>query len=101
MPEASSPVPTQTDLELALAFYAVLVQAARHRETLTYGELVDRARRAYPQNETVQKAIPVSVGRRLDFVRGFTNQRGLPDLSSLVVNKSTERGRGVRTAVGA
>ena len=34
-------------------------------------------------------AIPVSVGRRLDFVRSFTGQRQLPDLSSLVVNKTT------------
>lgn len=62
---------------------------ARRHETVTYGELVEQAKAAYPDNETVQNAIPVSVGRRLDFVRSFTGQRQLPDLSSLVVNKTT------------
>jgi predicted DNA-binding ribbon-helix-helix protein len=80
---------TTTDLELALAFYAVLVEHARRRETLTYGQLVERAQDKFPSNEIVAKAIPVSVGRRLDFVRAFTGQRALPDLSSIVVNKTT------------
>lgn len=83
------PSPTSTDLELALAFYAVLVDVARRHETLTYGQLVDQAKAAFPGNETVQNAIPVSVGRRLDFVRSFTEKRQLPDLSSLVINKAT------------
>ena len=82
--------PTETDVELALAFYSVLVEVARRREEkVTYGQLVDLAKSRFPTNETVQRAIPVGVGRRLDFVRAFTERRGLPDLSSLVVNKST------------
>jgi hypothetical protein len=82
--------PTQTDVELALAFYSVLVEVARRREEkLTYGRLVELAKSQFPTNEVVQRAIPIGVGRRLDFVRAFTEQRGLPDLSSLVVNKST------------
>lgn len=89
MPEESPSLPTQVDLELALAFYAVLVEVARLRQTITYGALVERAKIAFSENETVQNAIPVSVGRRLDFVRAFTGQRQLPDLTSLVVNKST------------
>ena len=56
---------------------------------MTYGQLVDLAKSQFPTNEFVQRAIPIGVGRRLDFVRAFTEQRGLPDLSSLVVNKST------------
>ena len=95
MPQESPSSPTQVDLDLALAFYAVLVQVARSSQTITYGQLVDRAKLAFPGNETVQNAIPVSAGRRLDFVRAFTNQRNLPDLSSLVVNKTTgECGKG-------
>ena len=87
--EDSSLTPTATDLELALAFYAVLVEVARKRQTVTYGELVELAKSTFPTNEVVQNAIAVSVGRRLDFVRAFTNQRALPDLSSFVVNKTT------------
>ncbi len=89
MRDEESLSPTVTDLELALAFYAVLVEQARRHETVTYGQLVERAQAKFPSNEVVAKAIPVSVGRRLDFVRAFTRQRALPDLSSLVVNKTT------------
>lgn len=31
----------------------------------------------------------MSAGRRLDFVRAFTRQRDFPDLTALVVNKTT------------
>lgn len=87
--ESEATVPTTTDLELALAYYTILVEQARMRELITYGQLVERAQSAFPGNAAVQQAIPISVGRRLDFVRDFTNQRNLPDLSSLVVSKST------------
>jgi len=80
---------TPIDLELALAFYSVLVHQARRQETITYGQLVERAKEMFPSNATVQNAIPISAGRRLDFVRGFTRERRLPDLTSLVVNKAT------------
>lgn len=89
MSDTDTLLPTPTDLELALAFFSVLVEHARRRETITYGELVKRAQARFPTSEAVAKAIPVAVGRRLDFVREFTRQRALPDLSSLVVNKST------------
>lgn len=83
------PQATAVDLDLALAFHAVLVRHAPKGTPLTYGELVDEARALFPDNETVRKAIPVSVGRRLDFVRAFAEQRGLPDLTALVVSKVT------------
>lgn len=89
MPDTTPTAPTPTDLDLALAYFAVLVEVARSQRTITYGELVERAKTAFPANETVQKAIPVGVGRRLDFVREFTRQRNIPDLTSLVISKST------------
>ena len=89
MPDATLVSPTPVDLDLALAFFAVLVEVARSQQTVTYGELVARAKATFPTNESVQNAIPVSVGRRLDFVREFTRQRGIPDLTSLVISKST------------
>ena len=81
--------PTTTDLELALAFYSVLVEQARKRERITYGRLAERSKAKFPNNDVVQNANAISVGRRLDFVREFTRKRNLPDLSSLVVNKET------------
>ena len=54
MEASDTSTPTQTDLELALAFYAVPVVVARRHETVTYGELVEQAKAAYPDNETVQ-----------------------------------------------
>lgn len=79
---------TPVDVQLASAYYPLLVEVARQRTTITYGELVKRAKKAYPDNDTVQKAIPVSTGRRLDVVRQFTRPRGLPDLTTLVINQN-------------
>lgn len=42
-----------------------------------------------PGNTPVQNAIPVSAGRRLDFVRELTQQRALPDISAWVVHQGT------------
>lgn len=78
---------TLTDIQLALAYYPILVDLAKHKQCLTYGELVECAKRLYPDKPVVQKAIAVSAGRRLDVVRIFTSERGLPDLTSLIINK--------------
>jgi len=83
---------TAIDLELARVYFHVLVALARDNagSTITYGELIQRAQAKEPDNAIVQRAaIPTNVGRRLDALREFTAQRGLPDLSALVVNKST------------
>ena len=92
MPEASNSQyanVTITDVQLASAYYPILVDLARHKHCLTYSELVERAKQEYPERAVVQKAIAVSTGRRLDVVRAFTDERGLPDLSSLVISKGT------------
>ena len=80
---------TQVDLALATAYFPILVQMAQAKETLTYSQLVEKAKQMYPQNELVHSAIPVSTGRRLDVVRAFTQDFGCPDLSSLVVSKGS------------
>ena len=80
---------TQVDLALAKAYFPILVEMAKAKETLTYSQLVEKAKAIYPQNEIVQTAIPVSTGRRLDVVRAFTQDFGCPDLSSLVVSKGS------------
>lgn len=79
---------TLTDVLLATAYYPILIDLAKHKHCLTYGELVQRAKEENPSNTTVKSAIPVSTGRRLDVVRLFTRERGIPDLSALVINKN-------------
>lgn len=78
---------TLTDVQLASAYYPILIDLARHKHCLTYGELVERAQRLYPDKPVVKNAIAVSTGRRLDVVRLFTSERDLPDLTSLIINK--------------
>lgn len=80
---------TLVDVQLAAAYYPILVDLARHKHCLTYSELVARAKVTYPDRPVVQKAIAVSTGRRLDVVRMFTSERDLPDLSALIISKST------------
>lgn len=80
---------TLTDVLLASAYYPILVDLAKHKHCLTYGELLERAKAEYPERPIVQKAIAVSTGRRLDVVRMFTSERQLPDLTSLVINKGS------------
>jgi hypothetical protein len=80
---------TLTDVHLASVYYPILVDLAKHKHCLTYSELVDRAKREHPDKPVVQKAIAVSTGRRLDVVRAFTDECGLPDLSALIISKGT------------
>ncbi|MBB5271289.1 hypothetical protein [Quisquiliibacterium transsilvanicum] len=80
---------TLVDVQLASAYYPLLIDLAKHKHCLTYGELVERARKEYPDRPVVQKAIAVSTGRRLDVVRMFTTERELPDLTSLIINKGS------------
>jgi hypothetical protein len=80
---------TLIDVQLASAYYPLLVVLAQHKHSVTYGELVDQAKTEYPDRPVVQKAIAVSTGRRLDVVRMFTAERDLPDLTSLVINKGS------------
>ncbi len=80
---------TEADLEIGRIYYGMLIEQARGGQMVTYGDLVERAKARHPENEFVQRAIAVSAGRRLEAVRVFTNQRGYPDLTSLVVNAST------------
>jgi len=80
---------TLNDVQLAALYYPILIDLAKHKHCLTYGELVDKAKELYPEKEIVQNAIAVSAGRKLDVVRLFTDERGMPDLTSLIISKTT------------
>jgi hypothetical protein len=88
---------TLADIELSRVYFEILIDLAKNQKdtTIQYGQLVNAAKLAYPTNTEVQKAIATSMGRRLDAVREFTTLHNLPDLTSLVVNKTTgDNGRG-------
>ena len=82
---------TLADIELSRVYFEILIDLAKNQKdtTIQYGELVNAAKLAYPNNTFVQKASATSMGRRLDAVRDFTSLHNLPDLTSLVVSKAT------------
>jgi hypothetical protein len=80
---------TTVDVQLARAYYPLLAEFAKQKKRVTYGELVAKAKAAYPGATVVKKAMVVSTGRRLDVVRRFTSERGMPDLTSLVVSPAS------------
>lgn len=78
---------TLNDVQLASAYYPILIDLAMNKHCLTYSELIERAKKAYPSKLSVQNAIAVSTGRKLNVVRIFTAERNLPDLTCLIINK--------------
>ncbi len=80
---------TMNDVKLASIYYPILIDLAKHKHCLTYGELVAKAKELHPDDPFVKKAVPVSAGRRLDVVRDFTEKHGYPDLTSLIINRGT------------
>lgn len=45
---------TLIDVQLASAYYPILVDLAKHKHCLTYGELVERAKNEYPDRAVVR-----------------------------------------------
>lgn len=85
---------TENDLELGSVYWSLLVDFAKNSkgEVLTYGQLIQNAKDAYPDNAAVANAIAVSIGRKLEVVVWFCAQNELPDLACLVVNQSGRPG---------
>lgn len=81
---------TTLDVQLGAVYYPLLISYAKKQKTVTYGDLVNHAQKEFPDNQIVKNAIAVSTGRRLNVVRIFTKSRGMPDLSALVIGKSSQ-----------
>lgn len=77
---------TELDVEIAGLLYPVLVEVARARELISFGDLIRRTQKGHPDNAAMQRQVPVGMGRRLATVRVFTKAQGYPDLTCLVVN---------------
>ena len=80
--------PTSVDVVLAEHYYPLLIEVAVKGDLVTFKDFVDMAKARYPEVQDVQAAIPVSTGRRFEFIRLYTREYGLPDLSSWVVNQN-------------
>jgi hypothetical protein len=100
-PRLNAPAFTLNDLHLAGVYWPFLMeQALRNQgrdsdwQLVEYGHLVAMARAAHPADPVVQKAIPTSIGRKLDPVNWFCRQQDLPNLACLAVNANGEPGVG-------
>ena len=80
---------TAYDIVLSTIYLPILIQVAQNKKTITYGDLVQTAKELHPDNEYVQRSIPVTAGRRLNVLRQILRDNSLPDLSSLVVSASS------------
>ena len=89
MPEGLYPNVTLNDVQLAKVYFPILLELAQHKHTLTYGELVDKAKELHPDLDYVQNSIPVSTGKKLDVIGAFQRENHLPDLASLIISKKT------------
>ncbi|MEZ0324286.1 MAG: hypothetical protein ACAH95_00110, partial [Fimbriimonas sp.] len=94
---------TPTDAHLARIYYDVLLEHARSHpgQAIRYKEVLERAKRTHPQDETVQSAIPVSMGRRLEVIVEFLREHQLPPLTCLAVNESRQPGASYRAVNGS
>lgn len=63
------------------AMRPILIDTARHRETITYGQLAQQSGGRYR---------PVSVGRLMDMIAMDCAERGEPSLAALVVSATTD-----------
>ncbi len=80
---------TAYDIVLSAVYLPILIQTAKNKKTITYGELVQTGKELHPDNQYVQRSIPVTAGRRLNVLRQILREHSLPDLSSLVVSASS------------
>lgn len=76
------------DVHVARALYPVLLEVVRAQEVISFSDLLARTQSRHEDPEhPIHKQIATSMGRRLEALRGFTNELGYPDLSCIVVSK--------------
>ena len=84
--------PTITDYVLASHYPYLLMVLAENKQSMSFKDFLKWARASFPEVEKIQKAIPVSTGRRFEFIRIFTKSQGLPDFSVWVVSAKGTHG---------
>src|SRR5689334_25345 len=92
-PETTLPRPfTLNDINVGTKLYAALVQRAAHHpeKSIFYGDLLDRARTMFPNDDETKRAVPIGIGMKLLFVQAFCETSGYPNLACLAVNKGKQ-----------
>ena len=82
---------TRLDLVMSSFYLPILIETAIAKKKITYGELVMESKARHTEHKDVQESIPRHVGRRLNALRELFNEGDMPDLSSLVVSKTTKK----------
>ncbi|CAH0169073.1 hypothetical protein SRABI118_00946 [Massilia sp. Bi118] len=84
---------TLTDIDVGSRLVEALVQHAKSTggKPIAYEDLLTMGRSMYPKDATLGREVPVGIGVKLAFVRGFCKASALPDLACLAVNKATMR----------
>jgi len=86
---------TFLDLKVAKAFYPILIELATSRTTMQYKELIEKAKSIDPDDDDLQKMIPVRCGRVLGVIYRFADFNNLPRISTLIIGKGGECGVGI------
>lgn len=83
---------TFNDIKVGTKLYTVLVRyaATYPGKSVFYGELLERARTMFPEDNEVERAVPIGIGMKLLFVEAFCKENGYPNLACLAVNKGKE-----------
>lgn len=88
---------------LAELYFEVLIEHLRNELakpneirniTITYGELVRRAKEKYPNAQYIEAAIPRSIGECLLVIEMICKRLGLPNLACLAINAHGCPGKG-------
>ncbi|QPN45508.1 hypothetical protein I5S86_01020 [Priestia aryabhattai] len=77
---------TLLDVQLARLLYPQLIELATAGQVLTYGQLIERAKARYPDDQRVANLIPVRMGRILWVIYDFVEERQLPRLTLIIVS---------------
>ena len=86
---------TLLDLKVAKAFYPILIELATSGTTMQYKELIEKAKSIHPNDDDIQKMIPVRCGRVLGVIYRFAEFNNLPRISTLIIGKGGECGVGI------
>lgn len=86
---------TMLDLKIAKAFYPILIELATTKTTLQYKQLVEKTKSLHPNDAQIQNMIAVRSGRVLGVIYRFAEFNNLPRISTLIVGKGGECGRGI------
>ena len=100
MPQSSplsvaKPLFTQRDLHLAALIYPILIGLAKSFDCMTYKQLVDTLQKLHPEDAVVASMRPIHSGRILGVIYQFAEQKKLPRISSLIISRKGECGKGL------